>query len=144
MTCLFYTDSLQKQQNPDAEDDSESDSEDDEDEDNSSESESDSDDPTKELIRASRQEAAARAKAERKAKKRAGKAQLEELAKKRRKNDVNLNGLSSLSGRQDRKVPKDVACHKCGGNHFMKDCKNKKRHNASGDDGPPTKALRTR
>jgi hypothetical protein len=132
---------LQKQQGPSVEDSSESSSEDnDEDNDFSDVSSSDSDDPTSSLIRDSRREAAERARAERKSKKRAEKAEAEEIARKRRKNDINLNGLTSLSGRQERPIPTDIKCFNCGGNHFKKDCKEKKRGYQGGDDGPPRKA----
>ncbi|CZR61547.1 uncharacterized protein PAC_11444 [Phialocephala subalpina] len=141
---------VEKQQYPNKEDSSESDSEDDEDSD-SSEADNDSDDPTSELIRASRQEAVERAKAERHAKKRSAKAEAEQLAKKRRKNEVNLNGLTSLSGRQARQpvVPKDLKCHGCGGNHFKRDCPNQggsqnKRGYQGGDDGRPRKAIKSK
>jgi hypothetical protein len=133
----------QKQQDPTLEESSESESEgDDEDEDNDSSecSSSDSDDPTSNLIKASRREAAERARDERKFKKRAEKAEAEDIARKRRKNDINLNGLTSLSGRQERPIPPDVKCFNCGGNHFKKDCKEKKRSYHGGDDGPPRKA----
>jgi hypothetical protein len=139
---------LQKQQDPSLEDSSESDSEDDEDD--SEESGSDADDPTGELIKSSREEAAERAKADRKAKKRAAKEQLEGIAKKRRKKDVNLNGdyalngLSSLSGRQDRKIPIPPACYNCGGPHMKRDCPKLKRGYQGEDDGPPRKALRAK
>lgn len=141
---------VEKQQDPNNEDSEESDSEDDEDSD-SSEAENDSDDPTSELIRASRQEAVDRAKAERHAKKRAAKVEAEQIAKKRRKNEVNLNGLTSLSGRQERQptVPKDLKCHGCGGNHFKRDCPNQgrnqnKRGHQGGDDGRPRKAVKSK
>lgn len=98
------------------------------------------------MIKQEREEAAARVKAERKAKKRAAQAELEEMAKKRRKNEINLNGLSSLSGRQERKpvVPKDLVCYNCGGNHFKKDCTAKKRGYHGGDDGPPRKTMKSK
>jgi hypothetical protein len=96
---------------------SESDSEEDENED-SEDSSSDDDDLAGDLIRASRQEAADRAKAERKAKKKAEKAQLVELARHRKKKEVNLNGMTSLSGRQTN-APK---CFSCGGPHVKADC----------------------
>lgn len=147
---MILANDVQKQQDPNDEDSSESNSEDDEDSDQS-ESENDSDDPTSELIRASRQEAVDRAKAERHAKKRAAKAEAEQIAKKRRKNEVNLNGLTSLSGRQERQpvVPKDLKCHSCGGNHFKRDCPNQgrnqnKRGHQGGDDGRPRKAIKSK
>ncbi|KAK0122008.1 hypothetical protein ONS95_010273 [Cadophora gregata] len=129
---------LEKQQDISMEDSSETDDEDDESK--SSGSDSDSHDPTGALIKASRQEAANRARAERKAKKRAAKAEAEELAKKRRKDVVNLNGLTSLSGKSA-PVP---ACYNCGGPHYKKDCRanTNKRTHMGGDDGPPKKSLK--
>jgi hypothetical protein len=96
---------------------SESESEEDENED-SEESSSDDDDPAGDLIRASRQEAAERAKAERKSKKKAEKAHLLELARQRKKKEVNLNGMTSLSGRQTN----GPTCYNCGGPHVKADC----------------------
>merc|ERR1712000_161133 len=117
---------LEKQQDPSIEESSESDGEDEES--GSSDSDSESDDPTSALIKASRQEAADRARAERKAKKRA------------RKDVVNLNGLTSLSGKSA-PVP---ACYNCGGPHYKKDCRanTNKRTHMGGDDGPPRKSLK--
>lgn len=146
----------------DGEDESESSSE--EDEEHGSEEESDDDDPASELIRASRQEAVAQAKEERKKQKRAEQAESEKLAKKRKKENpsVNLNGLTSLSGRapsvachncggphymKDCTQPKKFkgACHKCGGPHHIKDCpQTSKRSYQGGDDGPPRKAIKSR
>ncbi|PQE34099.1 zinc knuckle protein [Rutstroemia sp. NJR-2017a WRK4] len=128
---------LEKQQNPNQEDSSSS-SEDSDDESEDDFDGKDDDDPTgaNELIKAGQKEAAKRAKEERKAKKKAEKAELLELAKKRKKKHVSLNGLTSLSG-QDNK-----ACYGCGGNHLQKDCPKKRRH--QGEDGPPRKSQRTR
>ncbi|KAN0095397.1 hypothetical protein V8E51_016108 [Hyaloscypha variabilis] len=136
-----FNKALEKQQDPSLEETSESGSEDDDEDNDSSEgSSSEADDPTSDLIKASRREAAERAREERRFKKRAEKAEVEEIARKRRKNDVNLNGLTSLSGRQERPIPPDVKCFNCGGNHFKKDCKERKRGYHGGDDGPPRKA----
>lgn len=100
----------------------------------------DDDDPTSELIKASRHEAAERAKAERKAKKKAEKAQSLELARQRKKKDVKLNGLTSLSGRQESLGGR--TCHKCGGPHLIKDCP--KRGFEGGDRGFSKKARTSR
>ena len=114
------------------------------------------------MIRASRQEAITRAKEERKKQKRAEKAESEKLAKKRKKAQVKLNGLTSLSGRTP-----SIACHNCGGPHYKKDCtqpkaftgacyncggphpkkdcpQTGKRGYQGGDDGPPRKAIKSR
>jgi hypothetical protein len=89
------------------------------------------------LIRAARREAATRAKAERKAKRLAEKRVSEELAKKRKKGEINLNKLTALSG--------SGSCFTCGGRHLSRDCPQKsKRGYHGGDDGPPRKAIRTR
>ncbi|CZT06888.1 hypothetical protein WAI453_012851 [Rhynchosporium graminicola] len=135
---------LEKQQDPTMEDSSDSDDE--EDESGSSESEEDSDDPTSALIKASRQEAADRARTDRKAKKRALKAEADELAKKRRKDVVNLNGLTSLSGSKQAPTPAAITCYNCGGNHFKKDCLagTNKRSYKGEDDGPPRKSFKSR
>lgn len=92
----------------------------------------DPDDPTTGLIRASRREAAAQAHADRKAKKRAAKAEAAKLAEARRRKEVNLNKVSSissgrgLSGRSGGGGGGGVAnieCHKCGKKgHMMRDC----------------------
>ncbi|KAG4440112.1 hypothetical protein IFR05_004409 [Cadophora sp. M221] len=131
---------LEKQQDPSMEDSSESDDEDEESA--SSDSGSDSDGPTSALIKASRQEAADRARADRKAKKRAAKAEADEVAKKRRKDVVNLNGLTSLSG----KSAPAPACFNCGGPHYKKDCRanTNKRSHMGGDDGPPRKSFKSK
>ncbi len=138
----------QKQQDPSVEESEPDYSEDDDEDDDSSEgSTNDSDDLTSKLIKDSRQEAAERARIERKAKRRAGNAEAEEKARQRRKNDINLNGLTSLSGRQERPnrpVPADVKCFNCGGNHYKKDCKERKRPYYGGDDGPPRKARKSK
>lgn len=102
----------------------------------SEDSGSDENDPTNDLIKASRQEAAERAKAVLKAKKKAGKAQSLELARQRKKKEVNLNGLTSLSGRQEGLGGR--TCHKCGGPHLQKDCP--KRGSNGGDRGFSKKA----
>ena len=97
-----------------------------------------SDDPTNELIRASRRETLVRAKADQRVKKRAGKANLENLAKDRKKKEVNLNKLTSISG--------SISCYICGGNHIKADCpqKSKRGYPGGGDDGPSRKAIKTR
>lgn len=132
---------LEKQQDPSMEDSSsESDSEVDEDKDSeeSNSDDDDDDDPTSELIKASRAEAAERAKAERKAKKKAEKAQSLELARQRKNKEVKLNGLTSLSGRQESLGGR--TCYKCGGPHLQKDCP---KRGFEGSDRGFTKKART-
>lgn len=136
----------QKQQDPSMEHSSSESSEDDgDDESQSPGDEDDPNDPLNALIKASRQEASDRARADRKAKKRAAKAELEQIAKKRRNDVVNLNGLTSLSGKQEKKqqqIPAGISCYSCGGHHFKKDCPKSKRGHLGDDDGPPRKTLR--
>lgn len=91
------------------------------------------------MIKASREEAAKLAKAERKAQKKAEKAKSLELAKKRQKKDVNLNGRTSLTGRQDRSD--SIKCYTCGGPHVKAKCpQNNKRLFEGGFSGPSKKA----
>ncbi|EKD21281.1 uncharacterized protein L3040_000679 [Drepanopeziza brunnea f. sp. 'multigermtubi'] len=132
---------LEKQQNPSMEDSSESE---DEEDDKLSGSDSDSDDPTSALIKSTRQEVSDRARADRKVNSRASKAESEETAKTRRKGLVNLNGMTSLSGKPDRQaqVPPGFTCYICGGPHFKRDCPKSKRSHFGGDDGPPRKTMR--
>ena len=93
------------------------------------------------LIRASRQEAVQRAKAELKAKKRAEKAESVRLAEARKKKEVKLNTRTSLTGRQE----PVRACHKCGElDHLQKDCPQNKRSYDDNDDGPPRKWRKSR
>jgi hypothetical protein len=102
----------------------------------------------KELIRASRQEAAQKVKAERHAKRKAEKAQLQEFSKKRKKKEVKLNtNMTSLTGRQDR--PDSRACFTCGGPHLKVDCPRgqnggQKRFFQGSDDGPSPKARKVK
>jgi hypothetical protein len=141
--------SLQRQQNPSLDDSSDSTSEnEDENADdfsaNSDGSASDSNNPTDALLRASRAEAAQRLKSERKAKKKAEKKKGEELAKQRKKKEVNINGLSSLSG-EKAFSPTKGPCYKCGGPHLKADCPDTKRAYQGGiEDSRPRKSLRKR
>ncbi|KAH8671954.1 hypothetical protein BGZ60DRAFT_24318 [Tricladium varicosporioides] len=159
---------LERQQNSTNKESSESDSEDD-DEDSESDSDNDSDDPTNALIKLSRHEATQKLKEERKAKKRAEKAKQLEMAKNRKKKDVNLNGLTSLSGKpapntsrgpcfncggphiksncpelQNSSPSAAGACFNCGGPHIKSQCPKLKRSYSGGDDGPYRKLPRTR
>ncbi|KAH6668840.1 hypothetical protein B0J14DRAFT_151546 [Halenospora varia] len=159
---------LEKQQNPSNEDSSESDSEDDS-EDSEGDSDDDSDDPTNALIKASRHEATQKLKEERRAKKRVEKAKQLEMAKNRKKKDVNLNGLTSLSGKpapsanrgpcyncggphvksncpelQNSSPSAAGGCFNCGGPHMKNQCPKLKRGYSGGDDGPYKKLPRTR
>jgi Zinc knuckle len=89
------------------------------------------DDPTAGPIRASRREAAAQAHADRKAKKRAAKAEAAKLAEARRRKEINLNKVSSISsggglsgrGGGGGGGVANIECHKCGKKgHMMRDC----------------------
>jgi hypothetical protein len=99
-------------------------------------------DPTTQMIKAERRQAA---KNELRAKKRAAKAESEHMAKKRRKENpgINLNKLTSLSGTNQTRAGKPPAgqtCFNCGGDHFRRDCPNGGKRNFSGGiDGPPRK-----
>lgn len=140
--------SLETGQSSDLSQSSESSSEDSE----SSESEGDSNKIEKEgpadvdeLIKASHLEASRRAKAERKAKRKAQRAESLELAKKRKMKEVKLNGISqtSLTGRQDKVDSR--TCHKCGvAGHIQRDCPKSKRAFQGDDDGPPRKTRKER
>lgn len=138
---------LEKQQNPSVESSSDSESEDDDDENSERDDEYD---PMSEMIKAERKQVAERAKNERREKKRAGIADLEKLAKRRKKENpsINLNKLTSLSGtNQTRPVqpPAGMECYNCGGNHFRRDCPNAgKRGPDGGDNSRPRKTQKQR
>ncbi|TVY41573.1 hypothetical protein LOCC1_G004227 [Lachnellula occidentalis] len=142
---------LEKQQDPEAEDSSDSDS-DEEDDEASSSGESDDDDPSKGYYNDSREtEAIDRLKKQRKAQKHKEKAALLKQGKDRKKKEVNLNGLTSLSGKA---TPQKGPCHQCGGPHFKRECPELssaegsrfqgKRGFQGGDEGPPRKTMRAR
>lgn len=92
-------------------------------EDTSSSDGEDDDDPAAQLIRAERKEAAAQAREKRRAKRKAEKAESDRLATERRKKEVRLNKLTSISGgggsksasRSGASTPsRDITCYKCG------------------------------
>jgi hypothetical protein len=104
-----------------------------------SEGEEDEDDPTAALIRQSRKEASEKARADRKAKKHAAQAESQRLAEVRRKKEIKLNRVTSISsagsgggaGRGplskplSKDSPKDGqgACFSCGEKgHMKRDC----------------------
>lgn len=114
ITAGCVTHRKQRQQNPDLSSSSGSDSD--------SESESDEDDdldygddPAGALISESRKEAAEKARAERKAKRKAAKAESLRLAAERRSKEVklNTNGRISTGGRESQGSP-DITCFQCG------------------------------
>lgn len=129
------TDEQQKLQDPDAS--SDSDSDEDEDEAEAEESEFDEDDPTSQLLKTARDDAARELKAQRKAKRKAEKAELLRLAEKRKKKDVKLNQLTSISGgNAASKGASKGPCHKCGEvGHFIAECPKGKRGRANDDGG---------
>lgn len=95
------------------------------------------------LIKTSRAEAAQRLKADRKAKKKAEKSKTAELAKQRKKKDINLNGLTSLSGKPAPGASQGP-CYSCGGPHIKAKCPESKRGHPGGDGERQRKSQRTR
>lgn len=129
------------------EESSDSDSDSAEEEEEPSESDADMDDPMQDLINSGRKEAAQKAKAERQARKKAEKMQLQELSKKRKKKEVKLNtNRESLTGRQERVDTR--TCYRCGGPHLVNRCplaqNGQKRSHQAGDDGPSAKTRKVR
>ena len=112
---------------------SSSDSDTDEDEEEKSGDESEDrgdDDPsgTNALIKAAHEANARKLKAERKEKRKAEQAELLRLAEKRKKKDIKLNKLTSISGTGTNKGPKQNSiqsrsCYRCGQTgHLIADC----------------------
>jgi len=102
------------------------------------------------MIRASRRQAVELAKAERKAKRKAEKSKSAKMAKERKKKEIKLNTLTSISGSES-VGNSNRSCFTCGsGDHFRSECpqrrgENEKRGYPGGDDdGPSRKALKTR
>lgn len=118
---------LEKQQNPDLS--SSSDDEDEEEEDDDRSDGEIPEDPVNKLIAQGEKDAAARIRAERKAKKKSDGAESARMAEQRRKKDLNLNRVAnedSPFGRQ-RGSPlsamSKVECYQCHGKgHMAKDC----------------------
>lgn len=135
---------LEKQQNSHCGESSKSDSETDADTDiDSYESQNlddDDSDPTSQLIKSTRLEVQ---KADLRAKKRQAKDELKNMAKKTRQAEVNLNNLTSLSGRQEVSPKTKIECYSCGGPHRKIDCPRRKRGQQYIDDGPPKKSFKT-
>ncbi|KAI9822695.1 MAG: hypothetical protein M1827_000414 [Pycnora praestabilis] len=96
----------------------------------------DEDDPTgtKALIRASHEEAGQRARAERKAQRRADKAEAMRLAEKRRRRTINLDRITSISGGGGGITGNpSMECYKCGGKgHMARDCPNGEKRKTQG------------
>ncbi|KAF1343538.1 hypothetical protein BDV97DRAFT_403395 [Delphinella strobiligena] len=134
-----FNKTIERQQNPDLSSDSESedDKDSDQDSDESEDEDEDDDDPASQMIKQQRKEAAEKLRKERKAKRKSDQAQLELLAKERRKKEIKLNrksgdGISSggiSSGGRGQQSPagrrglSEMACHKCGQKgHLIKEC----------------------
>lgn len=84
-------------------------------------------------MKTARDDAARKLKAERKAKRKAEKAELLRLAEIRKKKDVKLNNLTSISGGS---AASKGPCHKCGETgHFQADCSKGKRSRGDDDYG---------
>ena len=66
------------------------------------------------------------------------------MAKDRKKREVSLNGITSLSGRQE-PARAGVKCYNCEGPHVKAECPllNKRRFDGKGDDGPRRKAQKS-
>ena len=106
--------------------DSESDREGDQSENNSADNDSDDPNGTDSLVKAAREEAARKLKVERKAKRKAEKAELTRFAERRKKKDVKLNKLTSISVGNSRPMQ---ACFSCGREgHVKANCPNRSRH----------------
>ncbi|KAI6809906.1 hypothetical protein KC332_g12580 [Hortaea werneckii] len=116
---------LEKQQNPNMSSDSDS-SESEQEEDEEDDDDDDEDDPTgaKALIAKERKEAGDKARAERKARKKAEKAESQKMADERRKKQVKLNGLTSISGAGGGSPGnKNITCHNCNKKgHIQREC----------------------
>lgn len=130
---------LQRYQDPLIEDSSDSESdENDQSQNESKDSEDDDPDGTNALIKAAQGEAAAMLKAERKAKRKEEKAELLRLAEKRKKKDIRLNKLTSISRSNE-------SCYRCGQvGHFIADCPKRARNRDEDEDDRPRKSRKTR
>lgn len=124
-----------------AEDSSESESDEgDQSEDDSADSDSDDQNGTVALVKAGREEAARKLKAERKAKRKAEKAELIRLAEKRKKKEIKLNKLTSISGGNSQPMQTCFDCGKTG--HVKANCPKRSRHR-DGDEDRPRKSRKS-
>ncbi|WPH03835.1 Hypothetical protein R9X50_00671800 [Acrodontium crateriforme] len=118
-----FNKAVEKQQNPDMSS-SGSDSESERDEEGNGDEDL-SDDPTglNAIVAQCRKEAAEKARQERSAKRKAAKAESLRLAEERRKKQVKLNGLTSISGGGGTPPGKNLTCHRCGQKgHIQREC----------------------
>jgi biotin synthase-like enzyme len=84
------------------------------------------------LIKAAQEVAAEKLKAERKAKRKEEKAELLRLAERRKKKEIKLNKLTSISGHGSQE-----SCYRCGQvGHFIADCPKRGRSRDEDDDRP--------
>ena len=132
----------------DSSDDSSDDEDDEKDDNDESDVSEDDDDDTSAFIKAERLEAAEKAKAERKAVKKAAKKEASRLADLRKKKEVNLNKVTSISGSGGGSGTSNSGpCYNCGQKgHISRDCpKDKGDRRQSGDNfrgQPPSKKSR--
>jgi hypothetical protein len=119
---------------------SESDEEGDQSEDDSADSDSDDQNGIDALVKAGREEAARKLKAERKAKRKAEKAELIRLAEKRKKKEIKLNKLTSISGGNSQPTQTCFCCGKAG--HVKVNCPKRSRHR-DGDEDRPRKSRKS-
>jgi hypothetical protein len=134
---------LQRSQDPSKDESSDSESdEDDQSEDDSDDSEDDPD-GTNALIKAAQEVAARKLKGERKAKRKAEKAEMLRLAEKRKKKDIKLNQLTSISGHGGSK--ENQSCYRCGQvGHLMADCPKRGRSRDDDEGDRPRKSRKSR
>ncbi|CAD6505465.1 BgTH12-00956 [Blumeria graminis f. sp. triticale] len=123
-----FNKALEKSQNPlfeDSEVESETKNKDDQQSTDSENTNSDDEDPTSQLIRATQREM--KKNTVNKPTKRSSRANSVQSTKKRRKEEVNLNKLTSLSGRQEITPKSQIECFSCGGPHRKSECPRRKR-----------------
>lgn len=96
-------------------------------------------------MKAAREEAAQKLKAERKAKRKAEKAESLRLAEKRKKKDVKLNQLTSISGGNAKgKTQTNQTCFKCGlVGHMKAECPKRGREDTADDGDRPRKSRKS-
>jgi hypothetical protein len=94
------------------------------------------------LIKAAQEAAARKMKDERKAKRKAEKAELLRLAEKRKKKDIKLNDLTSISNQGGKE---SQSCYRCGQvGHLIADCPKRGRSRDEDQDDRPRKSKKTK